>query len=71
MIMQAEISNTRGEGSSWGNVTPIAFLPSSFRSPPVGPQYIMRPKLLLYEMSFHVYSLLHILNRIHIDISWL
>ena len=38
MIMQAEISNTRGEDSSRGIVTPITFLPSSFRSPPVGPQ---------------------------------
>ena len=36
--MQAEISNTRGEDSSCGDVTPITFLPSSFRSPPVGPQ---------------------------------
>ena len=41
MIMQAEISNTRGEDSSRGDVTPIAVLPSSFRSPPVGPQVIM------------------------------
>ena len=40
MIMQAEISNTRGEDSSCGDVTPVTFLPSSFRSPPVGPQVL-------------------------------
>ena len=38
MIMQAERSNTRGEDSSRGDGTPITFLPSSFRFPPVGPQ---------------------------------
>ena len=37
MIMQAEIK-MRGEDGSSGDVTPIAFLPSSIRSPPVGPQ---------------------------------
>ena len=42
MIMQAEISNTRGEDSSRGDVTPITFLPSSFRSAPVGPQVFMQ-----------------------------
>ena len=51
MIMQAEISNTRGEDSSRGIVTPITFLPSSFRSPPVGPQ-------VTFSNSFHVHMLL-------------
>ena len=52
MIMQAEISNTRGEDSSCGDVTPITFLPSSFRSPPVGPQvYIYIIHLCLYDSS--------------------
>ena len=46
--MQAEISNTRGEDSSRSIVTPITFLPSSFRSPPVGPQVnIRRSKVIL------------------------
>ena len=49
MIMQAEISNTRGEDSSRGIVTPITFLPSSFRSPPVGPQVIIIYYLTCYR----------------------
>ena len=60
MIMQAEIS-TRGEDSSWGDVTPITFLPSSFRSPPVGPQVTIVIHIYLHFLSLllprchHVY----------------
>ena len=51
MIMQAEISNTRGEDSSRGDVTPITFLPSSFRSPPVGPQVYIYIYIIYIQIS--------------------